>query len=70
MENEDKLVYVDNSKSLIDYGDMKMKIDTLYGLICRNKTDRILTPEEFSVIDKLYESLKWNYERLTRLGEK
>lgn len=69
MGESDKLVYINSKGSVIDYKELKFNIDVLYNLICRNKTDRVLTPEEFRVIDKLYERLKLEYSRLIRESE-
>lgn len=62
---EDVLVF-NNYNSVIDYKELKSNIDILHNLICRNKTENILTPDEFMVIDKLYERLNMEYDRLMK----
>lgn len=67
--SKDVLMFNNNHNSILDYKELKSNIDILHNLICRNKTENILTSDEFIVIDKLYERLNMEYDRLTRLGE-
>mgnify|MGYP001127285925 CR=1 FL=1 len=64
--SKDVLVFNNNHNSILDYKELKSNIDILHNLICRNKTENILTSDEFIVIDKLYERLNMEYNRLMK----